>query len=204
MKALSLAIVLFFSLNLFGQEKSVALVERPDRGSGSCVVIDRYQQKDGGWLGYAVTAYHVVEGFPSVRVKYLNGRSSSQCAVVATNKAADLAIIHVWAPDEAEPVEIQTEGPIDDVVLLGYPAGKYGVLKGKNLRKLGDNLFADILVRPGFSGGGAFTGDGKLVGCISGGWLWLRDEEDRQATWPTRAGGSQAIKVLLDGVKSGR
>jgi hypothetical protein len=143
----------------------------------------------------------VTKGVSSVRVKYLNGRSASECPVIATDEPRDLSIIRVWCPEEAEPVPIIEDDPAGDVTLLGYPAGKFGSLQGKFLRKINGSTYSDILVRPGFSGGGAFV-DGKLIGCISGGWMWTKDEQERQATWPTRAGDAEGIRKLLEIARS--
>lgn len=200
MKSLSLFLALFLAASSFAQDRSVALVELPDGSTGSCVVIDRYKQVDDGWLGYAVTAAHVTEGRTIIRVKYLNGRSSSNCPVIVSDKNLDLSIVQVWCPEEALPVQIADNETFDEVTLLGYPSGEFGSLRGRFLHKINGSTYSDIFVRPGFSGGGAFA-DGKLIGCISGGWMWMRDEEDRQATWPTRAGGVEGIKRLLEAAR---
>lgn len=199
MKASALLVALLLCGPLAAQpDMATALVVRSDGGSGSCVVVDRTAKLDDGWQGLAVTAYHVVEGQSSVRVKYRSGRSCSLCAVVAFSREADVAIIRVWMPDDVLPVELTADVPVGGVLLLGYPGGGgQDSLGGGFLRRLGDYQYFDILVRPGFSGGGVFSGD-KLAGCISGGWLWTKDERGRQATWPTRAASGRVIAELLD------
>lgn len=201
-RAAILSILLLLVVQSAGlcQHEAVGLLTRDDGASGSCVVVEKYQKLDDGWLGYAVTAHHVVESSVAVKVTYFTGRRAMNCPVVASDKAADLAIIRVWVPDEVVPVEVDTEVNRGDLVLFGYPSGVFGKLGGSYLRSNGTNIYLDILVRPGFSGGGVFR-ERKLVGCISGGWFWTTDEEGRQATWPTRAAHGRAIADILKRAK---
>lgn len=180
---------------------AVGLVARTDNSTGSCVVIEKTTKLKDGWLGLAVTANHVMEHQSSVKVTYFTGRRAMGCAVVAANNEVDLAIIRVWVPDEVTPVSIETENPDGDVLLIGYPESKPGFLSGKFLRRDKGNLYAHVLNRPGFSGGGVFH-KGKLVGCISGGWYWTKDDNGKQATWPAKAADGESIASLLEKARS--
>lgn len=191
------AFVLFLLLSAASYaQDSVARLVNPDGSSGSCVLLEKTNQLEDGWIGLAVTASHVVKGVATFRVEYNTGRKSGGCFTLVDNKEADLAIIRVWAPDDVEPAQLH-EGDIQgEVVFIGYPSEGRGRTAGRFLRLLDKNVFSDAVLRPGYSGGGAFSG-GKLVGCISGGWLWLR-EENRQVTWPARAGSYAEIARMLE------
>lgn len=193
MKALILLLLICSAAHA---QSSVARLTNPDGSSGSCVFIERTKDIDDGWIGMAVTAAHVVEGIPRFSVKYDTGRSCSGCFVLVVDEEADLAIIRVWAPDDVEPAKLH-DGDVDgDVDIVGYPFGKRGRTEGRFLRLLGKNTFSDAVVMPGYSGGWAFF-KGRLIGCISGGWMWMR-EGKQQVTWPTRAGSHVEIKRLLE------
>lgn len=182
---------------------AVGLVTRTDNSTGSCVVIEKTTKLKDGWLGLAVTANHVMEHQSSVKVTYFTGRRAMGCAVVAANNEVDLAIIRVWVPDEVTPVRVETADPDGDVLLIGYPESKLGFLRGAFLRRDKGNIYAHVLNRPGFSGGGVFHG-GKLVGCISGGWYWTKDDNGKQATWPASAADGESIASLLEKAKGGK
>ena len=205
MKAINSILLWLFlgSLGFAQPELATALVQRSDLSTGSCVVIERLGEMNGGFRGLAVTAYHVVEGTAGVRVVYARGGAALECHTLAFDKDADLAIIDVWFPSYVEPVELADIVDKRDVLLVGYPMGGYDTLRGRLLRWFPPNVYADINVRPGFSGGGMFDGD-RLVGCISGGSFWIKDDEGRTATWPTRAGSVFDIRRLLEAARNAR
>lgn len=197
----TLLIWLALAFPVLAQSESVAKVLIPDGSSGSCVVIQKIKQSEGGWLGIAATAWHVVvnhkTGVPyeGLKTEYKNGRTAS-CYAILFDKESDTAIICVWIPDEIPVVEMAD--PTNDVTLHGYPFGQIGELRGKYLRTFGDSHFCDILVAPGFSGGGVFNSDQKLCGIISGGWFWIQNTDSgKTATWPTRSGTIANIREML-------
>jgi hypothetical protein len=192
----TIILLLLLSANSFAQD-AVALLRNPDGSSGSCVLLERVRKTDdgNGWVGLAVTAAHVIKGVPTFQVVY-GKRSGSGCVSVLVDEEADLAIVRVWAPDDVEPVEIHIGDIEGEVEVVGYPLGERGRTEGRFLRRLGKNIFADSVVMPGYSGGGAFF-RGKLVGCVSGGWMWMK-EDGKSVTWPTRAGSYIEIKRMLE------
>lgn len=176
-----------------------------DGSTGSCVVAERLQPSAEGYLGLALTAHHVTGDNTQAthKVTFRNGRSCSDARVLASDAKSDIAVLVAWVPADIPPVEIAVIDSGGDVELVGYPLGRYGTLRGAKLRDIEGWHMSDILVVPGFSGGGAFTG-GELVGIVSGGWFWTRDDAGRQATWPTRCGGTDAIRRLLSRARGAR
>ena len=197
MKAIAILLLLAIQSIGFCQRESIGFVTLPNGTAGSCVVIEKTSQLPDGWLGLAVTADHMTKNQNDITVTYFSGRRSLKCSVAAADPEADLSIIRVWIPNEVPVAPLVTTQPEGDVVLFGFPAGKFDTLRGKFIRRIERDIFIDILNRPGFSGGGVFHGD-KLVGCISGGWFWTRDEQGRQSTWPTKATCGEEIVSLLD------
>lgn len=188
-------------LPALAQSDSVAKVLIPGGGSGSCTVVKKIKPLENGWLGIAATAWHVAynreTGAPErmLRVFYKNGQSCSGVYPISADKGTDTAIICTWIPDEVEEVPLWDGGPPEMVTLHGYPYGEVGSTGGKYLRTFQNQHYADILVAPGYSGGGAFA-DGKLFGVISGGWFW-EQHEGKTITWPTRSGAAGMIREMI-------
>lgn len=187
------------------QQQSVAMLTEPSGGTGSCVIVEREQDSDGGYVGLAVTAYHITGDSVNSKFKvlYFNGRSCSDARLLATESRSDLAVIRTWVPLEIPVATIAAEDGYGVVEIIGYPFGQPGKLNGVKLRTIECWHMSDIEVNPGFSGGGVFRNQ-QLVGVISGGWFWLKDCNGKQATWPTRSGGLDAIKGIIAKAKSVR
>lgn len=199
MRTLILIALLAVPCPLLAQRHSVAKVHCPGGSSGSCVLISQDTESNDGYIGMAATAYHVVADddgnlLADLVVEY-EGGSKSTAVILSTNKKFDLAIIRVWSPKSAKPAEINPACCRGKVVAMGYPFGKYGEEKGEWLRAVEYWAMCDMLVHPGHSGGGLFQ-DGKLVGIISGGWLWLRDGRE-PCTWPTRGGSTSMLQEMI-------
>ncbi len=185
------------------QKESVARVD-VSQGSGSCVVIKIGEPVADGFYGEAITAYHVVCDDTTFKVSYFNGRSCSNCSLIRSDKKNDIALIRVWTPKDVPAVEIGDVEIDDDVSIIGYPFGNFGTRDGRvlNIRVHGEeySLYAHIHVQPGYSGGGLFK-KGKLVGNVSGGWFWDKDDrassESRPSSWPTKTCGPTPIRNLL-------
>lgn len=212
-----LSVVLFcllFSSNLFAQEEFVAKVITPT-STGSCVIISKLYEIEEGWLGYGATAYHVISDvdinnselleksrpLPTFKIEYQNGRTCSTASVVEYDKKNDLAIIQTWIPKDMPTCKLWDETTDGEVTIAGYPFGELSTKKGKYLRSIKTSHYCDIMVNPGYSGGGLFRGK-DLIGIIQGGWLWEKDENNKSSTWPTKTCSQDPINILLNKINS--
>lgn len=192
---LSFVIGLVFATNLMAQMWSVEVFDGPAMGMGSVIHIDD-KTLDNGWH-YAIvaTADHVVENSKGIRVKFENGRSSSNCTVISRNKQADLALIRCLVPPDAEVIEVGSEeaeeGDTLDYVgrFRRHFSGDVSCLVYKG------ELWSDVVVYPGDSGGAVIL-EGKIIGCISGGLRWA--DNNPQRTWPCRSNNLIPLKELYE------
>lgn len=201
-------LIFFLSLCMpcMAQKSSVAKVH-VSGGIASCVIIEKERRVKDGFVGYALTSYHVVcKGDPnsssgiakSFFVEHIDGTISKDCSVAAIDSEADLAMIKIWMPESSEPAKISeniSSGPIET---HGFGYGKYGVDKGSFLKTFSWWSFFDASCQPGDSGGGVFQ-NGELVGVISGGW-------ERHATpggslpeyWPVKSTSADSIRSFIN------
>jgi S1-C subfamily serine protease len=128
--------------------------------------------------GLIVTCAHVVEGTSLVQLS-LNGDNSKLSPiryktagktlgwVVGRDKVHDVALIRVISPlSGIKPVKVGKSVKKGlSVLTIGFPGpfNKYvtaGVISGS----LEGNIFSDLVIAPGNSGGGVFNVNGELVG----------------------------------------
>jgi hypothetical protein len=191
----------------------------PDLAKGTCFVI----AQDGDTL-YLGTAYHVVE---------VNGNSVHQgnaytvendlikdipkAKVVAVDFKADLAVLRTTTTRKFTILPLATVEGMKDVNKIGFayrPSDKevfgFGYANGDWMKTFGKLCFADKnqvysngISVPGQSGGPA-TLDNKIIGVISGGNEWYRDDQHPEVnvTWPTRLGSAKRLKEILDWAKT--
>lgn len=132
--------------------------------------------------GAVLTAYHVVEGEPSVRVRF-DDSEWMDAAVVATDTPTDLAVLRLDGPSphSAPPSRSATELRLAEALLsVGSPRELgFSVQRGivsRLERRFGDARYVqtDLPANPGSSGGPVFDEEGRLIGVMS---FVLRDSE---------------------------
>ena len=189
-------------------------------GTGTIVRVNRNKPRGSGFEGYCLTAYHIVRDLPvnnSIKVHYLNGKTAKNCRVVAYDKEFDAALLWVWVPANFTEAKIAKQ-PVrgrDRIEICGL--GGNSRLKcclrifnaTTSLPTTENQLYADVSLLPGDSGGPVFNQDGHVVGVISGGWFWwdarVRDRNGGHvmATWPARAANGKVILKLIAEVDRG-
>jgi S1-C subfamily serine protease len=145
-----------------------------ERGVGSGVVVDEF--------GNILTAYHVIEGFSEVTVRFFDG-TEAIATVDREEPERDLAVLHVGQmPQTVFPATLAgSVRPGDQVMAIGAPFGiegtlTMGVVSGLNrsfvVEKTGQVLTGmiqfDAAVNPGNSGGPLIDMSGRVVGIVSG------------------------------------
>ncbi|MGI9515793.1 MAG: hypothetical protein ACR2NP_01995, partial [Pirellulaceae bacterium] len=78
-------------------------------GTGVIVHVDTDRASSGGYLGWCLTAWHVVsedKDQRDIEVVYADGRSSKRCLVLAHNEPNDVAVLWVWVPDSVPAVPV--------------------------------------------------------------------------------------------------
>ena len=148
--------------------------ESAERGVGSGVLVDEN--------GNILTAYHVIEGFTQVTVRFADG-TESIATVDREEPERDLAVLHVAdLPDAVYPATLAgSVRPGDSVLAIGAPFGiegtlTQGVVSGLNrsfvVEDTGQVLTGmiqfDAAVNPGNSGGPLVDMSGRVVGIVSG------------------------------------
>ena len=137
-----------------------------DGGHGSGVIINEE--------GYVLSAYHVVEGVNTIKVKLDNGMKLD-ASVVSFSKKADVVLLDIIGSGY-KPLPLETEGNVmlgEDVVTIGTPVDiglgqsiASGLLSGN--RKIEDRVFlqTDMALSPGNSGGPLLNVKGEIIGII--------------------------------------
>ncbi len=151
--------------------------EPKEVSGGSGVVIDAAQ-------GIIITNNHVVEGGQTFRIDLTDGRSFD-AKLVGTDKATDLAVLKIEAPNLAQVAVADSDNlrAGDLAFAVGYPLGldqtlTMGVISGLGRTGLGDAvedyIQTDAAVNSGNSGGPLLDSQGRLIGIntsiLSGGF----------------------------------
>lgn len=145
-----------------------------ERGVGSGVLVDEF--------GNILTAFHVVEGFTEVTVRFFDG-TEAIATVDREEPERDLAVLHVGnLPESVFPATLAgSVRPGDKVLAIGAPFGiegtlTQGVVSGLNRsfvveatgQVLTNMIQFDAAVNPGNSGGPLIDMSGRVVGIVSG------------------------------------
>ncbi len=183
--------------------------------TGVVVRVNHNVTKANGFECFILTAYHVVEARKSdasIRIDYRNGKSISDCKVVAHDDRHDIALLRTWAPKGVDAATLAAK-PVAHKMDLEF-AGLGGAadldesmrhFSGRATQPTNQNfIYADETLLPGDSGGPVFNKDKHLVGIISGGWFWwdagIKSSQGVPilSTWPARASNLESIQELLD------
>ncbi len=187
-------VVVFFSCPLIAQPWSVQVFDGNAMGMGSVIDVAKDEIEDGWRYGLVATANHVVDSSTGIKVKYENGKSSSNCTVLRRDERADVALIWCKVPSGIVPIAVGDE-PIEEGDTLNF-VGKFRRKFSGDASPLifNDVAWSDVVVIPGDSGGAVIL-KGKLVGVISGGMQWAPNPPQR--TWPCRTSNLAALKKLI-------
>lgn len=152
--------------------KSVVYIVSTGVGSGSGIIYDA--------KGDIVTNDHVINGASRITVTLKNGKNYT-ATVVGTDKADDLAVIHINASG-LTPARFASAGSYqvgEEVLAIGNPldlkgsvtsgliSGLHRVEQEQNGAYLNDAIQTSAAVNPGNSGGALVTLDGTVVGMVT-------------------------------------
>ena len=204
MKTLSLALVtlLLVQSHVFAQMWSVEVFDGNAMGMGTVIAVDDKDIEDGWRYALVATADHVVDSSTGIKVKFENGRSSSNCTVLGRDKRADVALIWCKVPNGTVPLEVGEESIAegDMINFVGRFRRKFSGRASPLV--FPDIAWSDVVAIPGDSGGSVIL-NGKLVGVISGGMQWAPNPPQR--TWPCRTSNLDALLKLINAANnSGR
>ncbi|MQB00679.1 MAG: trypsin-like serine protease [Actinobacteria bacterium] len=125
-----------------------------------------------------LTAKHVTEGAQKIVVA-LDDRTKYEGTVVWAAKDADLALIKLKGcgklPEEPT-LRVRTDPQLGEpIYVIGNPLGVHAILTQGHVaseRIDGGDLFVDVSIAPGNSGGGVFDANGKLIGIVVAAVVW--------------------------------
>ena len=188
-------------------------------GTGVLISVNKDKPVKGGFEGYCLTAWHVVQDdleSAGVKVRFRNGRKAKRCRVVECDESKDIALIWTWVPADIEPAKL-ADKPIergDTLEFAGLGGGselkccvRHFSAKASPPSTI-EKIFADVPLLPGDSGGPVFNSANEVVGIISGGWFWWNSgvKTDNGAfvrtTWPARASNIGPIQSMVAALES--
>ena len=144
-----------------------------NNGTGSGVIFKKEDMANGYYKYYAITNYHVVEGFDYLKVylgrnkygdifhqaQYIGGNEDEDIAVVCFNCKMELGVCDMALSDNL------CKGQF--VIAIGCPLGLTlfnSVTTGVISNVDNEEIQHDAAINPGNSGGALFNLDGKLIG----------------------------------------
>jgi len=141
----------------------------PEEGQGSGFIIDKE--------GHVLTNYHVIADARQVEVTLHNRKRGIPATVIGTDRAHDLAVLQIKAPD-LTPMVLGDSGNLQvgqKVYAIGNPFGLAGTLtRGivSSIRqvqepdgmKIEDAIQTDASINPGNSGGPLLNMHGEVIG----------------------------------------
>lgn len=197
---MSVAIVLLFAGNVLAQLWSVEVIDQNALGMGTVVAVDGVAQDNGWRYAIVATASHVVENSKGIKIRYENGKSSSNCSVISRDHMSDLALVRCLVPPGVAPLKIGSV-PAEEGDKINY-VGRYRRKFSGDVSCLvfENEIWVDVVFVPGDSGGSVIL-NGELIGCISGGMMWSGTQPKR--TYPGRSNNLKPLKKLVeDALKS--
>ncbi|MEZ6093247.1 MAG: serine protease [Pirellulaceae bacterium] len=193
-------------------------------GTGVVIAIDESSEKSGGFKGYCLTAWHVVEedkGEGNIGIEYRNGKKAKHCRVIEHDEAADVALVYIWVPKGVCAAKLATlpveKGDDLEFVGLGGSSELSCCLRHfsakASMPSSEQKIFSDVPLLPGDSGGPVFNQKNEVVGIISGGWFWwdggvtIKQQDSEtgspiNATWPARAANVGPIQRMIGNVEN--
>ncbi len=141
----------------------------PQHGQGSGFILDR--------SGHVLTNFHVVEGANRGIEVMLSNKRRYAAKVVGTDRAHDLALLQIDAPN-LQPVTLADSGGLSvgqKVYAIGNPFGLSGTMtrgiissirsiRGAEGAPIEDAIQTDAAINPGNSGGPLLNSRGEVIG----------------------------------------
>ena len=141
----------------------------PQHGQGSGFILDK--------AGHVLTNFHVVEGANRGIEVMLSNKRRYTAKVVGTDKAHDLALLQIGAPN-LEPVTLADSSGLSvgqKVYAIGNPFGLSGTMtrgiissirsiRGSEGALIEDAIQTDAAINPGNSGGPLLNSRGEVIG----------------------------------------
>jgi S1-C subfamily serine protease len=141
----------------------------PQQGQGSGFILDK--------AGHVLTNYHVVEGANRGIEVQLSNKHRYAARVVGTDKAHDLALLQIDAPN-LQPVTLADSSELSvgqKVYAIGNPFGLSGTMtrgiissirsiRGAEGAPIEDAIQTDAAINPGNSGGPLLNSRGEVIG----------------------------------------
>ena len=135
----------------------------------------------------------------------------SRCQIVEFDRKHDVAVISLLVPQDVKPAAVGKQAVhVGDTLefsgLGGAEQMKECMRHFAATASVSTNeseIFADVLLLPGDSGGPIFNSEREVVGVISGGWFWMdrgvvsRSGVPVTVTWPARGCNAPKIRGLL-------
>jgi hypothetical protein len=183
-------------------------------GTGVVVKKNESAPSGNGYLGYVATAYHVVqkdEGKNKIRIVFRNGKVARKSRIVEHDEDLDVAILWTWIPADIPAAKLAKHSVQENEVLefSGLGGGSKLDCCVRHFESVSaeptneQQIFSNVSLLPGDSGGPIFNERQELVGVISGGWFWfykgVTDEFGTpiKSTWPARAANASIIYQLV-------
>jgi len=141
----------------------------PQQGQGSGFILDK--------AGHVLTNFHVVDGANRGIEVMLSNKRRYQAKVVGTDKAHDLALLQIEAPN-LQPVTLADSSGLSvgqKVYAIGNPFGLSGTMtrgiissirsiKNADGSPIEDAIQTDAAINPGNSGGPLLNSSGEVIG----------------------------------------
>jgi S1-C subfamily serine protease len=141
----------------------------PQQGQGSGFILDK--------AGHVLTNFHVVDGANRGIEVMLSNKRRYQAKVVGTDKAHDLALLQIEAPN-LQPVTLADSSDLSvgqKVYAIGNPFGLSGTMtrgiissirsiKNADGTPIEDAIQTDAAINPGNSGGPLLNSSGEVIG----------------------------------------
>jgi S1-C subfamily serine protease len=141
----------------------------PQEGQGSGFILDK--------AGHVLTNYHVIEGANRGVKVMLSNKNSYDAKVVGSDKAHDLALLQIDAPN-LQPVTLADSAELSvgqKVYAIGNPFGLAGTMtrgiisairpiRSADGAPIADAIQTDAAINPGNSGGPLLNSRGEVIG----------------------------------------
>lgn len=135
----------------------------------------------------------------------------TECEIVETDSKHDVAVISLLVPKQVQAAKVSRDaievGEALEFSGLGAAEEMQGCLRHfsttASVSTNESEIFADVLLLPGDSGGPIFNDRHEVVGVISGGWFWMdrgvvsKNGTPVTVTWPARGCNTSGIRGLL-------
>jgi len=200
------------------ERNGVFRIRTPEQSQGTAFAIE--QIGDKVYLG---TAAHVVlmdngmmfqgnsytlendtiKDMPNAKVSAVDVKADVAVIQCTTSKRFELlALVDVAEDLRVDKIGFSYQPSNVKVTFYGFGSGNWLETSGKVSFAAKDSVYSDSSVAPGQSGGPAVIDTG-IIGVVSGGSEWHKATEDqeRNVTWPARAGSARRLKELLEWAK---